>query len=130
MNFQFVKSFNVVSERFFNKLLLMFPKNDKILITKTKFNTSKQIDISGPVKIFYELLYESGEYIMNKDIVHFKKNNKFDNQFGILENWNTYSEEDKNILWEYIQSLYILCMKAQYKDDELLKHINNTKIEN
>lgn len=127
MNIQAVKSFNTVSERFISTMIETFPQNNKLKVYDTKFKTSKKMDITAPVKVFYDMLHGSGLYIMSRDLVHFRENKDFENELGILERWDEYDVELQNTIWEYMQSLYILCMTSMNEKDRVSEIVSGIK---
>ena len=104
---------------FLKDLIFIFPEDDENLqIISTTINLAIIDDDENKIiKKFYTSLQALETHIYNRDIVVFS--NLITNHwpetsyeyrlfFKIQENWDTFSEHNKNILWEYINVLYIL----------------------
>lgn len=107
-----VRLFNTVFDKFVDDLIIFFPENTKLKVYKNKFLAARKINVTSPVNIFFDTFGDSGTHIMSEDIEYFKNDMRFQNELGIFENWDQYSDDKKTIVWQYMKSLYIICNKA------------------
>ena len=104
---------------FLKDLIVVFPEDDDaIQIISTSINLAIVDDDSQKIiKKFYNSLLPLEEYITNQDIcifsmdptIYWPSSSYECKLFTKINNsWDTFTEHNKNILWEYIQVLYVL----------------------
>ena len=104
---------------FLKDLVIVFPEEDEaIQIVTTTMNLAIIDDENNKIiKKFYTALSPLEEQIdnrdisiMNSDLAKNWKQNSYEYQlfFKISENWHTFSDHNKSILWDYIQLLFKL----------------------
>ena len=115
MEKQFYKNLKL----FLKDLIVVFPEDDESLqVISTTINLAILDDDQNKIiQKFYTSLQPLEDYIYQRDIVVFSNlitnhwpENSYEYRlfFKIQENWHTFTEHNKNILWEYINVLYIL----------------------
>ncbi len=130
-----LQKFNNLAEEFVGKMVASFPNEPKLKCYQATFLTTKRFNYKKPVEFFMSTLLPYGEQILQKNENFFKQDNlveraqSFSGQTGLTLYWDKMSQDDKNSIWEYMQTLYILGMNAigmQEKLNDLLK--NNYQI--
>lgn len=115
MEKQFYKNLKL----FLKDLIVVFPEDDESLqVISTTINLAIMDDDDHMIiKKFYTSLQPLESQIYNKDILVFSSNitkywpeHSYEHRLfvKIQDNWDTFSEHNKNILWDYINVLYIL----------------------
>ena len=113
MDKQFYKNL----KEFLKDLVIIFPEDDDALqIASTSISLAIIEDTNKHIiNKFYTSLYPLELQIKNKDInvfsteTHFPPNSYESQLFlKIQQNWQTFSEHNKSILWDYIDLLYDL----------------------
>jgi len=120
-NKQLINFYNELENLNIDKKLLSSSKNKIILLKKAN---SKML-----IQLFITHIYIYKNYIINNDDTIFdsikleeEKDNKIYILFNILkDNWNKYSEDNKNNIWLYLNVLIKLC--DQYIEKINLKNI-------
>jgi hypothetical protein len=128
----FVK-FNTQALEFLSKMVVTFPNETKLRQYKLQFETLQKINSRKPVELFMYYIEDDGLHIMTKNEQFFKQDNyvnsaeSFSGSLGLVEIWDSIPEDTKNSMWAYMQTLYVLGMKALKKDEKLkqiLQQIN------
>jgi hypothetical protein len=110
------KEFYKQLKSFLKELVVVFPENDDELQTiATSINLAiVDDDVNDIIIEFYRSLNPHQQEISNRDIVLFDKI-KWDTKsyeyslfVKLKTNWNTFTENNKNVIWEYINILYML----------------------
>jgi hypothetical protein len=115
MEKQFYKNLKL----FLKDLILVFPEDDESLqVISTTINLAILDDDDNTIiKKFYTSLHPLESQIYKRDILVFSTNitkywpeDSYEYRLfsKIQQNWDTFSEHNKNILWEYINVLYLL----------------------
>jgi hypothetical protein len=113
MDKQFYKNL----KEFLKDLVIIFPEDDEVLQIASTSITLAIIEDTDKIIInkFYKSLFPLETQIKNKDISVFSSEthfppNSYEAQlfFKIQQNWETFSEHNKTILWDYISLLYSL----------------------
>ena len=113
------KSFYKNLKLFLKDLIVIFPEDDEALqIVSTSMNLAIIDDQDQKIiKKFYQSLCNLESEINTRDISIFSSNlaenwktNSYECRLfsKITNNWDTFSDHNKKILWDYIQCLYIL----------------------
>lgn len=124
-----LKAFHNTAEEFLTKLMDLLPHEKKICTFYTYYTFQKKMHIRKPVEIFIDLLYEYGIQIMSRDEAFFKSKENvknvetFSQRTGLVEYWDSMDKGFQDMLWEYIQNLYILGMLCVNKHTDLEKVI-------
>lgn len=124
-----LEKFNNLSDEFFRKLIKTFPDENKLVIYYSKFTLAKKIDFKKPMELFMSALRPNGLELLNKDEKFFKHENvvnhaeQFCQVTGLVNKWDTASDDIKNSIWEYLQSLYVLGMQCLGLNNELKENI-------
>jgi hypothetical protein len=120
-----LNSFNNLAEEFVEKMVASFPNEPKLRGYQATFLTTKRFNNKKPVEFFMNTLLPYGEQILQRNECFFKQDNlveraqSFSGQTGLTKYWETISQDDKNSIWEYIQTLYILGMNAIGRSEQL-----------
>ena len=111
------KQFYKILKEFLKDLVIIFPEDDEALqIASTSISLAIIEDNDNIIiKKFYTALLPLEEKIKERDIsvfltlTHFSPNSYEAQLFlKIQQNWETFSENNKNVLWDYISLLYDL----------------------
>ena len=110
------KEFYKQLKSFLKELVVVFPEDDDDLLTiTTSINLAIIDDDSNEIiKSFYNALQPAEKEIYNRDvsifnILQWDKSSYEYNLFNKLnERWNTFTENNKIVIWEYISFLYTL----------------------
>jgi hypothetical protein len=127
------KQFNSLALTFLARMEKTFPDEIKIKVYRQKFELLQNANFKAPVEMFVGNMYDYGEQILTKDELFFKKDNFVNNaesisgKMGLINYWDSIEQATKDIIWKYIQDLYILGMRSMGKTDELIAMINKTK---
>ena len=135
-NMSLLSSFNKLTDEFLKKMIITFPDETKITIYYTYFSTMKQYNARKPLEYVMSQLMDKGYHILTRDECFFKRDEivntaeTFSEKTGLVNMWETTPNEIKNNIWEYIQSIYILGMKAMLMENELKSVIQQIKDNN
>jgi len=116
------KQFYKNLKQFLKELIIVFPEDDeKLQILSTTINLAIIDDDENKIiKKFYTSLSPLEDSIYKRDISIFsceiskywpETSYEFRLFYKIQENWETFTDHNKNILWEYIIVLYTLSKK-------------------
>lgn len=120
-----LSAFNSLAEEFFQKMIKTFPRETKLKIYYAHFKTTKQFDVRKPMEYVMSPMINNGYQILSKDEKFFKDDGyvdlaeSFSSKTGLLNQWESIPEEIKNKIWEYVQSMYVLGMKALGFEEQL-----------
>lgn len=126
------EDFNKLAIEFLTKLENEFQTESKIKTFKNKFKTLQLIDSKSPVVLFMSSMQPFGEQILGKDEIFFRKDEYINNaenisgKIGLVEHWDSTSDEVKDSIWFYVQALYVMGMLATNKNEELQSIIDKT----
>jgi len=124
--------FNTLAETFLSRMEETFPSESKIKIYRQQFNIVQSMNSRKPVEMFMDNMYPFGEKILSRDENFFKKDEfvnaaeSISGKIGLIKHWDSITDQTKNSIWEYIQSLYILGMASMKRHEELQAMINKT----
>lgn len=122
-----VQAFNEMLGSFLDELCLVFPEEGRIKTYKSGFDLMKMADESAPLNLFMENIKEHQQQVMNKNEAYFFGEDAPDTvikELGIDHHWKeTLSQENKDAIWQYLQTLSILGTTIQSVPPELLKSI-------
>lgn len=126
--------FNELAHKFLSVMEKTFPDENKITLYRVAFETIMKCNLRKPVEMFMENLSPFGVQIMGKDEKFFKKDqyvNEVENlsgKMGLIQYWDSLNNFTKESIWDYMQGLYVLGMRALDRIDELkyvLSIVNN-----
>jgi hypothetical protein len=131
-----LNAFNDVVGEFMEKMIKTFPEEKKLNIWYLHFKTSKAVSKGFPMKYVMESLKDLGYPILTKDERFFKKNEYveyaegFSEKTGLVNIWESTSDQVKDSIWQYMQSIYVLGMRCIGEqgtlNDVITKIQNNT----
>jgi hypothetical protein len=99
---------NEIFIQLLDELNRIFPES-KASSYKMQFKLSHLINNKPPITIFLDGVQEHGKEIMNEDSAYFFNNNiEFVEHLDLSKYYKKSSENNKNIIWKYIKTLYIL----------------------
>jgi hypothetical protein len=124
-------TFNKKAREFMERMLELFPSEEKIRSYILIFDCFERMDYKTPVNLFMDNLRPFGIQIMRKD-EHFFKDDQYVNKaenlsgkMGLIKHWDLMNDDTKNSIWKYVQLLYVTGMAAQGHKDEL-NHVIRT----
>ena len=130
-----IDDFNTVLDEFVEKMILQFPQETKLKSYKSAYNVTKLYDKSMPLKIAMGGLLTFKQEIKDRNEDFFKTRktfvdkvveaSSFSNDLGLVNHWETLSENSKVAIWEYIQTLFVLGEMYINNDSETINKINN-----
>lgn len=126
-----VKQFNSLVDEFVKKMIKTFPKETKLKIWYVHFQTAKRLNLKAPVEYVMPSMINLGVPIMKKDDAFFKKNEyidkaeSFSEKTGLVNIWDSISDQVKDAIWGYIQSIFVLGMNT-LGEEEKLKEVLTT----
>ncbi len=106
--------FNELAAEFLDKMEQLFPYENKIKVFTMKFDMTRRVNSKQPVYMFMQSMIPFGDKIITRDEQFFKKDNlvtkaeSISGKIGLIDYWDSLSEDIKNMIWEYIQGLYVL----------------------
>ena len=119
------REFNELAHKFLSVMEKTFPDEKKITSYKLMFETIQKMNNMKPVEVFMDNLSPFGIQIMKKNEKFFQQDqyvNEVENlsgKMGLVQYWDSMPKTTQEAIWEYIQSLYVLGMRALGKIDEL-----------
>jgi hypothetical protein len=110
------KEFYKQLKSFLKELVVVFPENDDELQTiATSINLAIVDDDANDIIVaFYRSLSPHQQEIATQDTSLFDKimwdrsSYEYSLFIKLKTNWNTFTENNKNVIWEYINILYLL----------------------
>jgi hypothetical protein len=121
------KQFNIQAHEFLSKMVLTFPEEPKAATYKLMFENIQKINSRLPVEMFMSNLQPFGLQIMSKDEYFFKQDQyvnqveSISGKMGLIKHWSSLPLVTKDSIWDYMQILYVLGMKALGQTEELNK---------
>ena len=121
----YLNSFNKLAEEFFDRMSKSFPQEPKIKGYQTAFRTAKKYNNKKPVEMFMSNLMPFGYQIVSKDEEFFRQDKYVDHvqnlsgKMGLNHYWDNMTQENRDSIWEYMQSLYMIGMSAIGRQEEL-----------
>lgn len=124
--------FNSMALTFLSRMEETFPHEQKIKLYRQQFTLVQGMNSRKPVEMFMESMYDYGEQILTKDEKFFKQDQfvnraeSISEKMGLIQYWESMTDQTKNSIWEYITGLYILGMASLGRQTELQKLIEKT----
>lgn len=119
-----VESFNELMSQFIDELVLTFPDIKTFKKYQSSFLIVRKTNPKMALKEFHESVSPYSDKIMKKDETFFTddaENIDFVNDLKIASIWNeSLSENTKNAIWQYMQTLFILATTIQSIPQETL----------
>lgn len=104
-----LSSFNDLMQQFLDELEIAFPDDPKLKKHQSNFSIIKKANARKPLNAFMEEITPHANKIMSKDESYFlESTDKFITDLDIKTKWETCSENTKNAIWQYLQTLYII----------------------
>ena len=104
-----VHAFISVFEEFLDDLERVLPKNKKIKVYKQKFKTMKKANPRKIMDIFMETTKAYTKVISERDETYIMEgNNAILEEMKVKEWWNDVSDNSKNSIWQYLNTLVVL----------------------
>lgn len=116
-----ISSFNTLSLEFMDAMQTAFPSEKNIAKHKKLFQRVIKANKRAPIRNFKEQSSPYREQIMNRDDQYFLGDNNFMNVMlsadgssehkdndSISKAWGDLNDTTKEVLWEYLQSLFFL----------------------
>ena len=124
---QYVKIFNQIMDEFFKELIELFPEETKIKVQYNLFQTLCKANVRKPCN---EFMLGSSKYLekiamKDEDFFTGPDKPKLLNDMNFHNIWTPQlSENNKNIIWKYIKSFFIIGSKAVEMPPESINLIN------
>lgn len=131
-----IQSFNQLADEFLQKMIKTFPNENKLKVYYANFKLTKQISARKPMEFVMIPMLDYGKQIFTKDENFFKRKEcveaaeSFSEKTGLVDMWDSTSPQVKDSIWQYIQSMFLLGMKALGREkelQELLVLVNGTR---
>ena len=132
-----IDEFNNTLDEFLQKIINQFPEQSKLKKYHKTFKLTSLYDKSLPIKIYIGSTINYKEQISKRDSEFFKykpgfseyctKYSSFANDSGLVERWDGLSDESKNSIWDYVQTLFVMGEMYINKDSNLINEINKIK---
>lgn len=104
-----LSSFNELMQQFLDELEVAFPDDPKLKKHQSNFSILKRANARKPLTAFMEQVGPHAQKIMAKDETYFlESTDSFITDLDIKTKWDTSSENTKNAIWQYLQTLYII----------------------
>tara|TARA_E500000178_G_C16966365_1_gene728640 strand:- start:798 stop:1301 length:504 start_codon:yes stop_codon:yes gene_type:complete len=130
-----IKDFNNILEEFIDKMILQFPTEKKLKSYRSAYRVSKNLDKTMPINIVMSSLMHFKDQIRDKDEDFFRNSktfvnkavraSSFSNDLGLVNYWDSLSDNSKTAIWEYVQTLFILGETYINNDPLAISNINN-----
>ena len=120
-----VHQFNDMMSQFFDELVVTFPEEKQLKKYKVTYELIKKTNPRKCVDMYMESAKKVHTQIMNKDDQFFLTGEvEFLDALNIKKWWNDdLSENTKNAIWQYLQSLNVLGMTIVAIPDDAMKTI-------
>ena len=119
-----VKTFNDMLEQFLNELEQTFPEEKSFKKYHTSFDIMRKANPKKCVEVLMNVMTPVSAQIMSKDDTVFQSSDFSDLEIG--KYWNDeLSENTKNVIWQYLQTLNILGMTITNIPPEMLSMVEN-----
>lgn len=130
-----IEEFNKTLEEFINKMIIQFPQETKLKTYYSAYKVTKMYDKTMPVKIFMGGCLPFTEQIKARDTEFFAKRkgfvdklqkaSSFSDDIGLVNYWENLSDNSKNAIWDYIQTLFVMGEMYVNKDTSIIQKINS-----
>lgn len=130
-----IDEFNKTLEEFINKMFLQFPQETKLKTYYSAYKVTKMYDKTMPIKIFMGGCLQFTEQIKSRDTEFFAKRkgfvdklqqaSSFSDDIGLVNYWENLSDNSKNAIWDYIQTLFVMGEMYVNKDTSIIQKINS-----
>lgn len=130
-----IEEFNKTLEEFINKMINQFPEETKLKSYYSAYKVTKMYDKTMPIKIYMGGCLPFKEQIKSRDSDFFAKRESFVNKLqkassfgddiGLVNYWEGLSNNSKNAIWDYVQTLFIMGEMYVNKDTSIIQKINN-----
>lgn len=130
-----IEEFNKTMEEFINKMILQFPQETKLKTYYSAYKVTKIYDKTMPIKIFMGGCLQFTEQIKSRDTEFFakrkafvdkiKKASSFSDDIGLVNYWENLSDNSKNAIWDYVQTLFVMGEMYVNKDTSIIQKINS-----
>jgi len=123
-----ITAFNEMMGQFLVELHKTFPEEKGLKKCLSAFDLMKEANPKLVVDGFMTSVTPYAEKISSRDDTFFineSKNMDFLKDVNIQEHWNTCSENTKNAIWQYVQTLYMLGTTIKSIPAETLSVIEN-----
>ena len=119
-----VGTFNDMLEQFLNELEQTFPEEKSFKKYHTSFDIMRKANPKKCVEAFMRVMTPLSPQIMSKDDSVFQNKEFTDLEIG--KYWNDdLSENTRNVIWQYLQTLNILGMTITSIPSEMLSMVEN-----
>lgn len=128
-----IEEFNKTLDEFINKMILQFPQENKLKSYYSAYKVTKMYDKTMPIKVFMGGCLEFSDQIKRRDSEFFEKRDSFidklktassfTDDIGLKNYWYSLTENSKNAIWDYIQTLYIMGEMYINKDSTIVNNI-------
>lgn len=104
-----ITAFNDMMDQFLSELVLTFPEESHIKKQHTSFELLRKTNPRKCVEAFMEGASQYSERIMKKD-ESLILNGELEGlkEYNIQKHWSTCSDNTKNVIWQYVTTLYML----------------------
>lgn len=133
-NTSVLNEFNNTLDEFINKMIVQFPQETKLKTYYSAFKVTKMYDHSMPIKMFMGGCLEFSEQIKMRDTKFFQTRktfvdkvsqaSSFTNDTGLVNYWESLSDNSKNAIWDYIQTLFVMGQMYINNDNSIINNIN------
>ena len=108
-----IKDFNVTLDEFLNDILLVFPKHIGVKKQKLQFEYGRKANVYIAYDRIMPDLMTHSKYILARDETAIPIVDKTLSDINLTEMWNSDEATDdvKNTIWEYIQTLLTIGMQ-------------------
>lgn len=123
-----ISSFNELMTQFLDDLEVAFPKDTSIKRFQATFGLLKKTNARKPLTEFMESIAPYASHVMARDDSFFLQNDvdiEFVKSLNIKELWAQATPENKDAIWQYLQTLYIIGMTITSLPPETLSVIEN-----
>ena len=130
-----IEEFNKTLEEFINKMIIQFPEETKLKSYYSAYKLTKMYDKTMPIKIFMGGCLQFTDKIKSRDTEFFAKRkgfvdklqkaSSFSDDIGLVNYWENLSDNSKNAIWDYIQTLFVMGEMYVNKDTSIIQKINS-----
>ena len=121
-----VSAFNDMMQQFIDELVHTFPEEKGIKKYAATFDIMRKSNARKCVDSFMTAIAPYANRITAKDETFFNENIEFLNDLNVKKYWNdNLSQNTKEAIWQYLQTLYMLGMTITSIPDDALKMIES-----
>lgn len=121
-----ITSFNELMQQFLDDLEVAFPNESAIKKYQATFGLLKKTNARKPLTEFMSSITPYASHIMSKDESFFLQSDvDFVKSLNIKDLWSQATSENKDAIWQYLQTLYIIGMTISSLPPETLSVIEN-----